>query len=151
MLADVTVIDREEIARAGPSGLAALLQRQPGVEITRNSGPAGVTGLFLRGTNANQTIVLIDGVRVGSATTGAATIEAIPLENIERIEILRGPASGLYGADAIGGVVQVFTRGAGGPLAGTASAGTGEPRISPKCCQYDCASGFQSARMSRGS
>src|SRR5581483_4547763 len=66
-----------------------------------------------------------DGVRVESATSGAATLEALPLENIERIEILRGPASGLYGADAIGGVVQVFTRAAGGGLATSAAAGYG--------------------------
>jgi vitamin B12 transporter len=111
-LADVTVIGSEEIARAGPGGVAELLQRQPGIEITRNGGPAGVTSLFLRGSNRGHTIVLVDGVRVDSATSGAATLEALPLADIERIEILRGPASGLYGADAIGGVVQVFTRGA---------------------------------------
>lgn len=124
-LSDLTVIERDEIRRAGPGGLAALLQRQPGVEITRNGGPASVSGLFLRGTNPGQTIVLIDGVRVGSASTGAATLEAIPLDQVDRIEILRGPASGLYGADAIGGVVQVFTRRATGPLSGAVRAGYG--------------------------
>ena len=124
-LADITVIDQDEIERAGPGGLAALLQRQPGVEITRNGGPAGVSSVFLRGTNRGQTIVLIDGVRVGSASTGAATLEAIPLTDIERIEILRGPASGLYGADAIGGVIQVFTRRGGDALSGGAQAGYG--------------------------
>ncbi len=125
VLADVTVIERDEILRAGAGGLAALLQRQPGVEIIRNGGPAAVSGLFLRGTNRGQTIVLIDGVRVGSASTGAATLEAIPLEDVERIEILRGPASGLYGADAIGGVVQVFTRHAHGATGTGVRAGYG--------------------------
>ncbi len=124
VLSDVTVIGRDEIIRAGPGGLAALLQRQPGVEITRNGGPGAVSGLFLRGANPGQTVVLVDGVRVGSASTGAATLEAIPLEQVDRIEILRGPASGLYGADAIGGVVQVFTRGQGASSS-TVSAGFG--------------------------
>ncbi len=112
LLADLTVIDAEEIARAGVHGLADLLRRQPGVEITRNGGPAGVSGVFIRGANRGQTLVLIDGQRVGSASTGATTLEAIPLEAIERIEILRGPASSLYGADAIGGVIQIFTHAA---------------------------------------
>ena len=126
LLADLTVIDAEEIARAGVHGLADLLRRQPGVEITRNGGPAGVSGVFIRGANRGQTLVLIDGQRVGSASTGATTLEAIPLEAIERIEILRGPASSLYGADAIGGVIQIFTRAAtAAPRASVgASAGT---------------------------
>lgn len=124
-LADVTVIERDEIIRAGPDGLSGLLQRQPGVEITRNGGPGGVTGVFVRGTNRVQTVVLVDGVRIGSASSGAATLEAIPLDNIERIEILRGPASGLYGADAIGGVIQIFTREPAGTFSGSARAGYG--------------------------
>ncbi|MEP7207397.1 MAG: TonB-dependent receptor [Casimicrobiaceae bacterium] len=124
-LADVTVIEHDVIVRAGPGGVAALLQRQPGVEITRNGGPASVSGLFIRGTNRGQAVVLVDGVRVGSASTGAATLEAIPLEDIERIEILRGPASGLYGADALGGVVQIFTRRATGATTASVRGGYG--------------------------
>jgi vitamin B12 transporter len=110
LLADVTVIGPEEIARAGQSGLAELLSRQPGVEIATNGGPASTSAVFLRGANNAQTLVLIDGVRVASSTSGAAAYEAIPVDQIERIEILRGPASSLYGADAIGGVIQIFTR-----------------------------------------
>jgi vitamin B12 transporter len=125
LLADVTVIRPEEIARAGAQALTDLLQRQPGVEIIRNGGPAGVSGVFLRGANAAQTLVLIDGVRVGSSSTGAATLEAIPLEQIDHVEILRGPASSLYGADAIGGVIQIFTRRGGPTFAANASAGGG--------------------------
>jgi vitamin B12 transporter len=125
LLADVTVIGAEEIARAGALTITDLLQREPGVEIVRNGGPGAVSGVFLRGANAAQTLVLIDGMRVGSSSTGAATLEAIPLEQIERIEILRGPASSLYGADAIGGVIQVFTRRGTRTFTANASAGGG--------------------------
>jgi len=110
VLADVTVIGADEIMRSGVQSLAALLQRQPGVEIVQNGGPGSVSGALLRGANRGQTLVLIDGLRAGSSSSGATTLEAIPLDQIERIEILRGPASSLYGADAIGGVVQVFTK-----------------------------------------
>ena len=85
---------------------------------------------FLRGANTNQTLVLIDGQRIGSSTSGTAPLEAIPLEAIDHIEILRGPASNLYGADAIGGVIQVFTRNAGAAFAAHASAGYGTYRTS---------------------
>lgn len=125
LLADVTVIGPEEIARAGPGGLAALLQRQPGVEIVSNGGPASTSGVFLRGANSGQTLVLIDGLRVGSSTSGTAALEAIPLEQIDHVEILRGPASSLYGADAVGGVIQIFTRKGGDGLAANAGAGYG--------------------------
>jgi vitamin B12 transporter len=125
LLADVTVIGPEEIARAGVDGLAQLLQRQPGVEIVQNGGPGSVSGVFLRGANRGQTLVLIDGVRIASSTAGATSLEAIPLDQIERIEILRGPASSLYGADAIGGVVQVFTRRGTQAFSANASAGYG--------------------------
>ena len=124
-LADLTVIGQDEIARAGAQSLAELLQRQPGVQIVANGGPGTTTGVFLRGANANQTLVLIDGLRVGSSSSGLATFEAIPLSQIDHIEILRGPAASLYGADAIGGVIQIFTRNGGDALAANASAGYG--------------------------
>ena len=109
-LADVTVIGADEILRSGVQSLAELLQRQPGVEIVQNGGPGAVSGALLRGANRGQTLVLIDGLRAGSSSAGSTTLEAIPLDQIDRIEILRGPASSLYGADAIGGVIQVFTK-----------------------------------------
>ncbi len=114
LLADLTVISTAEIQRSGAQSLPQLLQRQPGVEVTINGGPGATSGVFLRGANAGQTLVLIDGLRVGSVSVGATALEAIPLDQIERIEILRGPASSLYGADAIGGVIQVFTKRADG-------------------------------------
>jgi vitamin B12 transporter len=125
LVADVTVIGADEIARSGADSLATLLARQPGLEIVANGGPGSTSGVFIRGANRQQTVVLLDGLRIESAANGAAAIEAIPLEQIERIEILRGPASSLYGADAIGGVIQVFTRRGGDTLAANASAGYG--------------------------
>ncbi len=125
VLADVTVIDREEIERAGQSTLVELLQMQPGVEITSNGGAGTSSSIFLRGTNADHVVVLVDGLRINSATLGTTSFENLPLAQIDRIEILRGAASGLYGADAIGGVIQIFTkRGEGSPHL-TAFAGYG--------------------------
>lgn len=110
-LSDVSIIDAAAIQRAGPiTTLGELLGHQPGIDF-RQSGAAGATSsLSIRGSNANHILLLVDGARVGSVTNGAPTWEALPLEQIERIEIIRGPASSLYGADAIGGVVQIFTR-----------------------------------------
>ncbi|HEY5308565.1 MAG TPA: TonB-dependent receptor, partial [Casimicrobiaceae bacterium] len=126
VLADITVIGADEILRSGVQSLAELLQRQPGVEILQNGGPGSVSGALIRGANRGQTLVLIDGLRAGSSSAGSTTLEAIPLDQIDRIEILRGPASSLYGADAIGGVVQVFTKQAQGQgIVANASAGYG--------------------------
>ncbi len=126
ILADLTVIKADEIVRSGVQSLPQLLQRQPGVEVTINGGPGGTSGAYIRGANTGQTLVLIDGLRVGSSSTGSTALEAIPLDQIERIEILRGPASSLYGADAIGGVIQVFTKQAeAGAFSGHVAAGYG--------------------------
>jgi vitamin B12 transporter len=110
VIADVTVIDEEEIQRAGQSTLVELLAQQPGVEITSSGGAGTISSIFMRGTNSNQVVVLIDGLRVGAATSGTTTFENIPLSQTEKIEILRGPATSLYGQDAIGGVIQIFTK-----------------------------------------
>jgi vitamin B12 transporter len=110
VIGDVTVINREEIERAGQSTFIELLQKQPGVEISSNGGAGSLASVYLRGANANQTIVLIDGVRVNSITAGTTYLSNISLLQIERIEILRGPAGGLYGQDAVGGVIQIFTK-----------------------------------------
>jgi len=125
LVADVTVIGAEDIARAGAQSVAELLALVPGVEIATNGGPGTTTSVFLRGANRGHTLVLIDGMRVGSSTDGATALEAIPVDQIDHIEILRGPASSLYGADAIGGVIQIFTRKADAALSANASAGYG--------------------------
>ena len=125
VLADITVIDAATIARAGAQSLTELVQRQPGVEITMNGGPGSLSGIFLRGANRGQTLILVDGVRLSSSSAGATSLEAIPLDQVDRIEILRGPSSSLYGADAIGGVIQVFTRRGTSALTGNASVGGG--------------------------
>lgn len=122
---DVSVITREELDRAGQNSLATVLQRLPGVEVTQAGGPGGTTQIFIRGTNAGHALVIIDGMRVGSASTGLTPLEHIPLEQIDRIEVLRGAASSLYGSDAIGGVIQVFTRSGRGDPGVNASAGVG--------------------------
>ena len=117
LLADVSIITSEEIESAAQSTLPELLARQSGVEFAASGSVGSTTSLFLRGTNGEHTLILIDGIRAGSATLGTTDLARIPLAQVERIEILRGPASALYGADAIGGVVQIFTRKGSGPAA----------------------------------
>ena len=124
VIPDTVVIDSAEIARAGASSIADVLRRQRGIEIARNGGAGTNTSVFLRGANSNQVVVLVDGVRIGSATTGAAAWSAIPLSSIDHIEIVYGPLSSLYGADAIGGVVQIFTKKSDGrPVFGAGAGG----------------------------
>jgi len=126
LLNDVTVIDREQIESAGASSVVELLSRQPGIQHTQAGGIGKNASVFIRGANFGHVLLLIDGVRTGSATLGEANLASLPLEQIERIEILRGPASALYGADAVGGVIQIFTRQAAGvAFAPTAFAGVG--------------------------
>lgn len=125
---DVTIIDREQIEGSGPT-LREVLRQVPGIEVTQNGGPGTAMSVFMRGANSDHTLVIVDGLRLGSATLGTTAFENIPLDTIERIEVLRGPASSLYGSSAIGGVIQIFTRsGAGNPgwnlNAGAGSYGT---------------------------
>ncbi|MES2993721.1 MAG: TonB-dependent receptor [Pseudomonadota bacterium] len=114
--ADLVVIDAERIRQSTADSIEDLLRREAGVQLVRNGGPGQNAGVLIRGASAGSTLVLIDGVRVGSATVGQVEFESISLSQIERIEVLRGPGSSLYGADAVGGLVQIFTRrGEGAP------------------------------------
>lgn len=125
MVADVVVIDRERIRATSADSLEDLLRREGGIQLSRNGGPGQAASVLIRGSAASNTLVLIDGVRVGSATLGQTDLAAISLAQVERIEVLRGPGSSLYGADAIGGVVNIVTRrGDGAPyLSGNLAAG----------------------------
>ncbi|HET9651601.1 MAG TPA: TonB-dependent receptor plug domain-containing protein, partial [Usitatibacter sp.] len=128
-LRDTVVITREDLEESGALSLAEVLQRRGGIEIRTLGGPGQPSSVFVRGASPAQTLVLVDGLRVASATTGTAAIENIPLDMIERIEIVKGPMSSLYGSDAMGGVIQVFTRGKDVPhLFGSASYGTDNDR-----------------------
>ena len=109
-LPSVTVLTREDIDGSQSRDLAELLGRQAGIEFARSGGQGAQTSLFLRGANSNQVLVLVDGVRMNSVLDGAADLGGISTDSIERIEIVRGNLSSLYGSEAIGGVVQIFTR-----------------------------------------
>lgn len=124
-LADTSVINEQDIKKSGATDVSTLLRSLPGVEVSQTGGLGGTASIFIRGTNSNQLLVLLDGVRVGSATTGATAFEHIMLDSIERIEVVRGNVSSLYGSEAIGGVIQLFTRQGRGAPTFNASAGAG--------------------------
>lgn len=109
-LAATTVIDRAAIERSQASSVPELLRKVPGVTLSNNGGPGKNTTLFMRGSESDHVLVLIDGVKVGSVSAGLTAFQDLPVELIERIEVVRGPRSSLYGSEAIGGVIQIFTR-----------------------------------------
>jgi vitamin B12 transporter len=106
----VTVITRADIDRFQPHSIDELLTGLAGISVATNGDLGKNTFVFVRGTNPDHVLVLIDGIKIGSATTGMAAWEQLPVEQVDRIEIVRGPTSSLYGSEAIGGVVQIFTR-----------------------------------------
>ncbi|MBL8310150.1 MAG: TonB-dependent receptor [Burkholderiales bacterium] len=106
---DISVLSGTDLRAAGITELAEALRLLPGVEIA-TYGPGATPSVFLRGANSNQTLILVDGQRIGSAFSGLAAVQHLDVEQIERVEVLRGPAASLYGADAVGGVIQIFTR-----------------------------------------
>ena len=110
VIGSTTVITRADIQRRQVQSVQDLLRGETGIDIANTGGLGKLNSLLVRGADADQVLVLVNGVRVGSATAGTTRIEYIPVDQIERIEIVRGPRSSLYGADAIGGVVQIFTR-----------------------------------------
>jgi len=115
-VASVSIITRQDIERLQAQSLPEVLRGIAGLTISNNGGEGKATSVFLRGTNADHVLVLVDGIKIGSATTGTASFQDIPVAQIERIEIVRGPRASLYGSEAIGGVIQIFTSKGGGAL-----------------------------------
>lgn len=128
VLADVTLLDEQQIRDSGAVTISDLLKRQPGLELSRNGGPGTATSMYMRGADTRFTAVYIDGVRVDSQATGGAPWEAIALGQVERVEIVRGPAAAVYGSDAVAGVVQIFTKKGEGPFTPYVGVGAGNRR-----------------------
>ena len=143
VIADTTVIDAEEIARSGAGSVADILRRQRGIEISRNGAAGTTTNVFIRGANANQSVVLVDGVRFGSATTGTASWNAIPLGAIDRIEIVYGPLSTLYAADGEGAPVVTGSVGVGSNATRQADAGIYGSSGGPNAVSYAFGAGYE--------
>ena len=110
LLSDVTVIDQDEIQRNLGGTVAELLMRQPGLQVSRTGGPFTAAGIYVRGANSDQTLVLVDGIPVTSLSPAGSALPEMSLADVAHIEIVRGPASTLYGANAVGGVIQIFTK-----------------------------------------
>ena len=105
-----TVFTRDDIDRLQPSSVTDLLSRVPGVQVARTGGRGSLPGIFIRGTKSAQSLVLVDGQRIANATSGDSGLQYLNVDQIERVEVLRGSRSVIYGSDAIGGVIQIFTR-----------------------------------------
>ena len=112
LIADVSVVDRETIQEYGPAApISEVLANEPGITVKSSGGLGSQTSVFMRGAaTSSQTLLLIDGMRVNTAVNGGASWAYVPLQQIGRMEIVRGPSSTMYGSDAIGGVIQLFTR-----------------------------------------
>ena len=123
-LASVTVITRQQIEEMQASDLTDILRYVSGVEITRSGGPGQITSIFTRGTEGDHTLVLVDGMKINPGTLGSANISYLHPDNIERIEVVKGPRSALYGSEAIGGVIQIFTRQTGPAFTAHATTGS---------------------------
>ncbi len=120
--AAATVIDAAEIARSRATNVLDLLRSVPGLDVVESGGPGSVASLFLRGTSSTQTLVLVDGAPLNSPYFGGTDLSSLSTANVERVEVVRGPYSALYGSEAIGGVVRIFTRRSAGPgVSGNAS------------------------------
>lgn len=124
-LASTTVITQEDIRNSQASDVPTILRSLAGVEVAQNGGIGKPASLFLRGSNDTQVLVLLDGVRINSATLGTTSVEHLMLDQVERIEVVRGNVSSLYGSEAIGGVIQIFTKHGRGAPAFNVSEGVG--------------------------
>jgi vitamin B12 transporter len=110
LAAAATVYTRKDIERLQAKTIPELLSNTPGIDMAQSGGYGKDTNVYMRGTNSDHVLVLIDGIKVGSVTSGTTPFQFIPLDQVERVEIIRGPQSSLYGSEAIGGVIQIFTR-----------------------------------------
>jgi vitamin B12 transporter len=115
-LVPVIVIDRDAIEQSLATDVAELLRFHAGIDVVPAGGPGQQTSVFIRGANSNQTVVLIDGVRINPGTVGTPALQNIAPELVDHIEVVKGPMSTLYGSDAIGGVINVITRHDGNDL-----------------------------------
>ncbi|KAB0482244.1 vitamin B12 transporter [Pseudomonas reinekei] len=105
-----TVFTRDDIDRLQPDSVTDLLRRVPGVQVAQTGGRGSLPGIYIRGTQSAQSLVLVDGQRIGNSSSGDSNLQHINIEQVERVEVLRGSRSVIYGSDAIGGVIQIFTR-----------------------------------------
>ena len=124
-IAPVQVIDRKEIERSQARSLPDLLRGRAGIDLHNQGGPGKLTTMSIRGTETDHVLVLVDGVRMGTASAGLVMFHDLPVDQIDRIEIVRGPRTSLYGSEALGGVIQIFTRRDRGAITPRASAGIG--------------------------
>jgi len=124
-LSAVTVITKQDIKSYQATQLEDVLRRVPGISIKNDGGAGKLTSVFMRGTNSGHVLVLIDGIKVGSATAGSTAFEHLPISQVERIEIVRGPRSSLYGAEAIGGVIHIITQKGSGKVKPELTLGVG--------------------------
>ena len=132
-LAHTTLIDQDDIRRSGARDIATLLRQEAGLEMTQDGGIGQRSSLFIRGTNSSHALVLIDGVPINSATAGGAALDQIMLDQVDRVEIARGNLSSLYGSQAIGGVVQIFTKAGQTTPGGSIHAGLGSDCSAARC------------------
>jgi len=125
VLSSITVLDEATIRARQASSIQELLEGEAGIEIANNGGLGKTTSLYLRGTEADHVLVLVDGIPLSSATLGSTAFQYLPVSEIDRIEIVRGPQASLYGSDALGGVIQIFTRRGAGTFAPDLDLSTG--------------------------
>ena len=110
VVAPVVVIDQLDIELSGVNGIAELLSSVAGINISTNGGPGQLTSIFVQGSNSNQVLILVDGIAINDSATGIASIQNIHPDMIEKIEIVKSPRASLYGSNAVGGVIHVFTK-----------------------------------------
>lgn len=123
-LAHVSVITREQIEKMQARDLAEVISHVAGVEVVRSGGAGQITFIFTRGTESDHTLVLVDGVKINLGTLGSANLSVIHPDIIGKIEVVKGPRSALYGSEAIGGVIHIFTRQSGPAFSGAVTVGT---------------------------